>query len=75
VERAQSSFEDALEKAQRIVSGLVNRMHSIHKSVDPPDQLQIAFGLGLSAEAGAVLGAGAEANYKVSLTGTKTPDE
>jgi hypothetical protein len=74
VERAQTSFEDALEKAQPIASGLVSRLRSI---ADSPDEVQVEFGLSLSANAGAVLvaGASAGANYKVTLKWTKTSEE
>jgi len=73
VERAQTSFEDALEKAQPIASGLVGRLRSI---ADSPDEVQVEFGLSLSAQAGAVLvaGASAAANYKVTLKWTKASE-
>jgi len=71
VERAQTSFEDALDKAQPIASGLISRMHSLSES---PDEVQVEFGLSLSANAGAVLvaGASAGAHYKVTLKWNKT---
>ncbi len=70
VERAQTSFEDALEKAQPIASGLVNKLRSISEA---PEEIQVEFGLSLNANAGAVLVAGvsAGANYKVTLKWTK----
>ncbi len=58
VERAHTSFEDALEKAQPAASGLVGKLRSI---ADLPDEVQVEFGLSLSANAGAVLVAGASA--------------
>ena len=74
VERAQTSFEDALEKAEPIATGLIGRLRSI---TDAPDEVQVEFGLSLSAQAGAVLvaGASAGANYKVTLKWTKTSEE
>ena len=71
VERAQTSFEDALEKAQPIATGLIGRLRNI---ADSPDEVQVEFGLTLSAQAGAVLvaGASAGANYKVTLKWNKT---
>lgn len=73
VERAQTSFEEALSKAQPIASGLVSRLRSI---ADSPDEVQVEFGLSLSANAGTVLvaGASAGANYKVTLKWTKTSE-
>ncbi len=74
VERAQTSFEDALGKAQPMASGLVSKLRSI---ADSPDEVQVEFGLSLSAQAGAVLvaGASAGANYKVTLKWKKAPEE
>lgn len=74
VDRAQTSFEDALEKAKPMASGLVSKLRSI---ADSPDEVQVEFGLSLSAQAGAVLvaGASAGANYKVTLKWTKTSKE
>jgi hypothetical protein len=71
IERAQTTFEDALDTAQPIASGLIGKLRSI---ADSPDEVQIEFGLTLSAQAGAVLvaGASAGANYKVTLKWTKT---
>jgi hypothetical protein len=74
VERAQTSFEDALDKAQPIASALIDKLRSISES---PDEVQVEFGLGLSGSAGAVLVAGvsAGANYKVTLKWKKTSEE
>ena len=74
VERAQTSFEDALDGAQPIASGLINKLRSISES---PDEVQVEFGLSLSASAGAVLVAGisAGANYKITLKWKKTSEE
>jgi Trypsin-co-occurring domain 1 len=70
VERAQTSFEDALEKARPMALGLVGKLRAIGDAAgNPPDEVQVEFGLILSAEAGAVLAAAsAGANYKVTMT-------
>jgi len=69
VERAQTSFEDALEKARPIAAGLIRQLRGI---ADSPDEVQVEFGLTLSAKAGAVLAsADAGANYKVTLKWSK----
>ncbi len=75
VERAQTSFEDALEKTRPIASGLIGKLREIGDSaVEPPDEIQVEFGLLLSAEAGAVLAAAsATANFKVTMTWRKDP--
>jgi hypothetical protein len=70
VERAQTSFEDALEKAKPMATSLVGKLRAIGNATgDPPDEVQVEFGIVLSAEAGAVLAsASAGANYKVTMT-------
>ena len=74
VERAQTSFEEALEKAQPIATGLIGRLRNI---ADSPDEVQVEFGLTLSANVGVVLVAGgsAGANYKVTLKWNKMSEE
>ncbi len=75
VERAQTSFEDALEKARPMASSLVGRLHAIGDAAgNPPEEVQVEFGIILSAEAGAVLAAAsATANYKVTMTWKRPP--
>jgi hypothetical protein len=70
VERAQTSFEDALDKARPMASSLVKKLRDIGDSTgNPPDEVQVEGGIILSAEAGAVLAAAsAGANYKVTMT-------
>jgi hypothetical protein len=75
VERAQTSFEDALEKARPMASSLVGKLHAIGDAAgNPPDEVQVEFGIVLNAEAGAVLAsASAGANYKVTMTWKRSP--
>jgi hypothetical protein len=75
VERAQTSFEDALEKARPMATGLVGKLRAIGDAADnPPDEVQVEFGIVLNAEAGAVLAsASAGANYKVTMTWKRAP--
>ena len=75
VERAQTSFEDALDKARPMASSLVRKLRAIGDAAgNPPDEVQVEFGLILSAEAGAVLAAAsATANYKVTMTWKRQP--
>ena len=70
VERAQTSFEDALEKARPMTTSLVGKLRAIGDAAgNPPDEVQVEFGIILNAEAGAVLAsASAGANYKVTMT-------
>jgi hypothetical protein len=73
-ERAQTTFEDALEKAQPMATSLVGKLRAIGDAAgSPPDQVQVEFGIVLNAEAGAILAsASAGANYKVIMTWKKT---
>src|SRR3712207_2358500 len=75
VERAQTSFEDALDKARPMASSLVKKLRDIGDSAgNPPNEVQVEFGIILSAEAGAVLAAAsATANYKVTMTWKRSP--
>jgi hypothetical protein len=73
VERAQTSFEDALDKARPMATSLVKKLRDVGDSaVNQPDQVQVQFGIVLSAQAGAVLAAAsAGANYTVTMTWNK----
>jgi hypothetical protein len=75
LERAQTSFEDALEKAKPMATGLVGKLQAIGDAAgSPPDEVQVEFGIILNAEAGAVLAsASAGANYKVTMTWKRPP--
>jgi hypothetical protein len=75
LERAQTSFEDALEKAKPMATGLVGKLRAIGDAAgSPPDEVQVEFGIILNAEAGAVLAsASAGANYKVTMTWKRPP--
>ncbi|MFN3763514.1 MAG: CU044_2847 family protein, partial [Anaerolineae bacterium] len=53
-------------KVRPVAEAVVRKLRGLS---DPPDQVEVEFGLKLSAEAGAFLAAaGTEANYKVTLT-------
>ena len=65
-QKAQQTFEKALDKVRPIASALIDKFRNIS---DPPDEIQVEFGLKMNAEAGAIIAAtGVEANYKVMLT-------
>jgi hypothetical protein len=64
--KAQQTFEVALDKIRPAAQTIIQKLRTLH---DPPDQIQIEFGLKLNAQAGAfIAAAGTEANYKVTLT-------
>ncbi len=65
-ERARQTFEAAWEKVRPAASAIVSKLRALH---DPPDKVEVTFGLKMDAEAGAVIAsAGVEANFKVTLT-------
>jgi Trypsin-co-occurring domain 1 len=76
VERAHTSFEDAFERVRPMATTLVRKLRDIGDSAgSPPDEVQVQFGIALSAEAGAVLAAAsASANYTVTMTWKKQPE-
>ena len=66
VQEARMSFERALDSVKPMANVMVSKLRDL---VDPPDEIEVEFGLNLSAEVGAVVAtAGAEANYSVTLT-------
>ncbi len=63
--RAARTFEDALEPIKPAAGAIVAKLRSLS---DPPDEMEVEFGLKMTAEASAVVAAaGVEANYKVTL--------
>ena len=65
-EKARQSFEAALDKIRPAAQVIIKKLRALH---DPPDEIEVEFGLKMNAEAGAVVAAaGVEANYKVTLT-------
>lgn len=63
--KAEKSLEYALEKVKPAAESIINKLRGLS---DPPDEVEVEFGIKLSAEAGAfVASAGIEANYKVTL--------
>jgi hypothetical protein len=73
VERAQTSFKDALDRVRPMATSLVGKLRTMSDAA-APDEVQVEFGIVLSAEAGAVLAAAsAGANYKVTMTWKRPP--
>jgi hypothetical protein len=69
IAKAQQTLEKSLEKVQPAAQFVIQQLRKLH---DAPDEIQVVFGLKLSAEAGAVLASGGiEANYIVTLKWTK----
>lgn len=65
ISKASQSFEEALEKVKPAASSIIKKIRALQ---DQPDEIEVEFGLKLSADAGAVVAsAGVDANYKVTL--------
>lgn len=66
VTQAQTTFEDGLEVVRRNAAAFIKKVRSLS---DPPDEVEVTFGLKATGELGnfAVARAGAEANYTVTL--------
>lgn len=65
VERAQKTFEEAMDKVKPAAAAIIAKIRSLS---DAPDEAEVQFGLKLSADAGAFVAAvGVEANYTVTL--------
>jgi hypothetical protein len=70
--KAEQTFEAALERIKPAAGAIIGKLRGLS---DPPNEMEVEFGLKLSAEAGAVIAAaGAEANYKVVLKWKREDD-
>lgn len=70
--KAGQTFESALERVKSAAVAIIAKLRGL---ADPPDEVEVEFGIKLSADAGAfVASTGAEANYTVTLT-WKRPEE
>jgi hypothetical protein len=66
VEHTEHTFGEAVGHVRPAASALIDKLEGIP---DPPDEINVEFGLELSAEAGAFIAAASTAaNCKVSLT-------
>ncbi len=69
-EKATMSFQEAMDKVKPAAEVIIKKLRSLS---DQPDEVEVEFGLKLTAEAGAVLAAaGIEANYTVKLKWIKS---
>ena len=67
--RAQVTFENSLDRIKPAAQFILEKLRSLH---DSPDEIEVQFGINMSAECGAVLAAaGVVANYSVKLTWAK----
>lgn len=65
VEKAQITYEQALDRVRPAAESIVERMRTLG---NPPDEVEVQFGLKMSAEFGAFIAtANAEVNYMIRL--------
>jgi hypothetical protein len=66
---AELSFEQALDRIRPAADALIGRLRTL---ATRPDEVEVSFGLRMSAKAGAVIAvSGAEANFTVALRWTR----
>ncbi|MCU0515552.1 MAG: hypothetical protein MUC60_01570 [Oscillatoria sp. Prado101] len=65
IKTAQQSFDAALEKIKPMAASIISKVRSLS---DPPDEVEVKFGVKMSSEAGAVIAkASLEGNYEITL--------
>jgi len=65
IERASQTLEDSLQKIKPAAEAVIKKLKGLS---DPPDEVSVAFGLKLSADAGVILATSSiEANYTVTV--------
>ena len=63
--KAQKSFSDSLEKIKPTAATIIDKVRSLP---EPPDEVEVKFGIKMAAEAGAVVAAASlEGNYEITL--------
>jgi len=73
IDKAHQTLEKSLEKVKPAAQVVIQKLRELHEA---PDEIQVSFGLKLSAEAGAVLASGGiEANYTVTLKWVKEKEK
>jgi hypothetical protein len=70
-ERADKSVEAAFARVQPAAAALVEELRAV---ADPPDAIEVTFGIRLSGEVGAVIAkTAAEANFTICLRWSRQP--
>jgi hypothetical protein len=63
--KAQQSFEQALDKVKPVASTIISKLRNLNT---PADEVEVKFGLKLTAEAGAIFSSvGGEVSYEITL--------
>ncbi|MCF2151523.1 hypothetical protein IQ276_034985 [Desmonostoc muscorum LEGE 12446] len=71
IQTAKKTFESALDQVKPIANVIMTKVNSLNQ---PADEVEIKFGIKMSAELGAVIASGnAEVNYEVTLKWKREP--
>lgn len=71
IQKAQKTFESALEQVKPIANVIMTKVNSLNQ---PADEVEVKFGIKMSAELGAVIASGnGEVNYEITLKWKKEP--
>ncbi|NES06555.1 MAG: hypothetical protein F6K22_29310 [Okeania sp. SIO2F4] len=63
--KANKSFDAAMEKIKPVANTIIKKVRSMN---EPADEVEVKFGIKLSAEMGAIIASGeAEVNYEITL--------
>jgi hypothetical protein len=63
--KTEQTFETALERIKPIANTIINKLHQLNQ---PADEVEVKFGIKMSAEAGAIIAsASVEGNYEITL--------
>lgn len=64
-ERAQKTFESALERIKPVANTIINKMRSLN---EPASEVEVKFGIKMAAGMGAIFASGsADVNYEITL--------
>ena len=65
VEKAQKTFESALNAIKPVASTVINKVRSLN---EPADEVEVKFGIKMTAGLGAIIASGTgEVNYEITL--------
>jgi len=64
-EKAKNTFESALNAIKPVANTVINKLHSLNQ---PPDEVEVKFGIKMTAGLGAIIASGnGEFNYEITL--------
>ncbi|MEM1167995.1 MAG: CU044_2847 family protein [Cyanobacteria bacterium P01_H01_bin.35] len=65
IHKANKSLDSAMEKIKPVANTIIKKVRSMN---EPADEVEVKFGIKLSAEMGAIIASGeAEVNYEITL--------